>query len=161
MTDRDDVFIKQGIYDQSRQFAFTNITDNDFESKWGGSPIKVKAHQTVTLPHHLAVKLTTELVDKIMLGDLKTEHDAMRAKDPNWKAAQGAGKLGIPAVRAIWEDKILRELEIDEEKPEIQVLRAQIKDQLLADLNQEKTAPVTAVKLNQAEFADVKPKKVK
>jgi len=151
--------LKEGIYDPTRQFAFTNITDNEFVSAWGGSPIKVKAHQTITLPHHLAVKLTIELVDKIMSEELKVVHDANRAKDPNWKAGQGAGSMGIPAIRKVWEDKILRELEIDEERPEIQILRSQIKEQLLNDMSQEKAKSVDNVKVVPGEFASIKGKK--
>ena len=52
---------KMGIYNPLLRAAFTNITEEEFVSAWGGEPIKVPAGRTVELPHHLAVKLTKEL----------------------------------------------------------------------------------------------------
>jgi len=45
--------------------------------------------------------------------------------------------LGVPAARKVWEDKICRVLEVDEESPQVQVMRSQIREELMKDLKAE------------------------
>jgi hypothetical protein len=150
----------EGLYNPSLRFAFTNITAKEFTSKWDGAPINVPAGATVELPHHLAEKLTNELVDLIMQG--------LAVMDDRGTMSEKQGtSLGVPAMRQIWEDKIVRSLEMDEESPQLQILRSQIKAELEADLQDAQKAPasVTEINFNPTEFADlnneVKEKSVK
>lgn len=147
----------EGMFNPSLRFAFTNITDEDFVSAWGGSPITVKPHQTIELPHHLANKLTDELVDKIMIGNAKLDEVTYYKAHPDMQpnTYRAASSLGVPAARKVWEDQIVRLLELDEESPEIQVMRAQIKEELLADMSKETSREPVPVPSSIAEFAEL------
>ncbi len=147
-----------GLFNPALRFAFTNITTEDFASAWNGSPIIIKAGQTVELPHHLADKLTDELVNKIMIGKAKLDEVTYYKKNPNAAANtyRAPSSLGVPAARKVWEDQIVRQLQVDEESPEIQVIRAQIREQLQADLKKETSkAPPNAPSSLEA-FAEIK-----
>ena len=104
----------EGVYNPLRRFAFTNITDDLFTFHWNGSPISVKAHETIELPHHLMVIAATKLVDKIMMQQSKEDEIEGRKTDRFYR---GASMLGVPAARKVYEDQIVRELEVDEESP--------------------------------------------
>lgn len=147
----------EGVYNPSRRFAFTNITEEDFVSAWDGSPITIKPGQTVELSHHLADKLTDELVDKIMIGNAKL--DEVAKNQPYYRSPQGMN-LGVPAARKVWGDQIVRELSVDEESPEIQVMRAEIKSQLMEDLNKEVSSGPPVLPIIDTEFAGLKEEKV-
>lgn len=147
--------VKNGIYDASKRFAFTNIRDTDFTFKWDGKPITVKAGETIELPHHLAVLATLQLTDEIMIKGFKESNP-----DPLKPSPQGTS-LGVPAARAYWEQKILRELEVDEESPQITIMRMKIKEELERDLNKEKSKPVESIAVGQSEFAELKADKKK
>ena len=122
-----------GLFNPLARYAFTNITDEDFTSKWDGQVIgPIKPRQTIELPHHLAVKLTKEMVDSIMIG--KAKLDEVSVNQPYYRSPQGSA-IGVPAARKVWEDQILRELQVDEESPEIQVMRAKIREELIEDMS--------------------------
>lgn len=144
----------EGVYNPALRFAFTNITDEDFVSAWNNSPIIIKAHQTVELPHHLADKLTDELVDKIMIGEAKMEE--LEKNQQYYRSPKGIS-LGIPAARKPWEDKIVRQMEVDEESPELQVIRAQIREELTNDLQnaQQPKQPASDIKISPTEFSEL------
>lgn len=142
--------VKNGIYDATKRFAFTNIRDTDFTFKWDGKPITVKAGQTIELPHHLAVLATLQLTDEIMIKGFKESNP-----DPLKPAPNGTA-LGVPAARAYYEEKILRELEVDEESPQVTIMRMQIKEELEKDLAKQKGKPVERVAVGEGEFAEVK-----
>jgi len=136
----------EGVFNPLRRFAFTNITDDLFTFHWDGKPISVKAHDTIELPHHLMYIATTKLVDKIMIAKFKDDED--KAINVNKDGRHKAGlSLGVPAARKVYEDQIVRELEVDEESPQIQVMRAQIRDQVLSDIanGEKKAAPVSDI----------------
>ena len=150
-----DILHPEGLFNPTLRFAFTNITEEDFKSYWNGSPIIVKAGQTVELSHHLAVKMTKEIVDKIMLQEVKIDDEA-HADVPYYRSPRGMN-LGVPAARKVWEDKVVRMLEPDEESPEIQVIKAQLKAEILAAQNKEQiqTEPVH-IPTSLNEFAELK-----
>jgi len=152
--------VKEGIYDPLKRFAFTNITDEVFTFKWGGQPISVKPQETIELPHHLAVLATTNLVDKIMLDEARKDEEETRKKnkDPYWRSPKGIS-VGVPEARKPYEQKILRELKPDEESPQIQVMRAQIREELERDLKQENSPKVQRMSVSKEEFAEIKSKK--
>lgn len=141
-----------GIFNPALRFAFTNITTDDLVSAWDGSPITVKPGQTVELSHHLANKLTDELVDKIMIGAAKL--DETTKNQPYYRSPMGSS-LGVPGARKVWEDQIVRPLAVDEESPEIQIIRSQIKAELEADMAKEPGGSVSDIQMNPAEFAEL------
>jgi hypothetical protein len=145
------------MYNPARRFAFTNILEEDFTSYWGGSPIVVKAGQTVELPHHLADKLTDEIVNKIMISNAKTNEVEYYQKNPNAavNTYRAPSSLGVPQVRKQWEDKVVRELKVDEESPEMQVLRAQIRDEIQADMSGKASTEPVQVPASINEFAEL------
>lgn len=148
----------EGLYNPALRFAFTNITMEDFTSAWGGSPIIVKAGETIELPHHLADKLTDQLVDQIMIGEAKLNEVEYYKSHPGTRINdyRAPSMLGVPAARKVWEDQIVRELAVDEESPQLQVMRAQIKEELLADLNAETSTAPVPVPTSIEEFAELK-----
>lgn len=156
-----DTLHPEGLFNPLLRFAFTNITEEPFISAWDGNPITVSAGATVELTHHLAVKMTKELTDKIMIGQAKL--DAL-AKGLTGANTPRTGNLGVPAARKVWEDKICRELKVDEESPQVQILRAQIKSEMLADMKAEPSSGAPIMPSSIEEFAELKqspePKKV-
>lgn len=152
------LYIRQGIYNPLLRFAFTNITEEEFVSAWGGEPIKIPAGHTVELQHHLAAKLTKELVDKIMIGNAKLNEVEFYQKNPNAmpNTYRAPSSLGVPGARKIWEDQICRLLAPDEESPQTQLMRIKIKEELMRDL---KAEPASGSPLDNApklsEFADL------
>lgn len=140
-----------GLFNPLRRFAFTNITEDVFISHWDGQPITVQAGQTVELTHHLANKLTDELVDKIMIGEAKL--DEVTKNQPYYRSPKGSS-LGVPAARKVWEDQIVRELQVDEESPEIQTMRAKIREEVLSDLKRE-PAKAEIQLPSMTEFAEI------
>ena len=144
----------EGLYNPALRFAFTNITEEPFVSYWDGQPMTVPAGQTVELPQYLAVKMTKELTDKIMIGEAKL--DAL-SKGLVGAQTPRTSQLGVPAARKVWEDKICRVLDVDEESPQVQVMRAQIKAELLADLSAEAQPKGTPeLPSSLGEFAELK-----
>lgn len=142
----------QGLFDPSKRFAFTNITTEDFVSAWNGSPITIKAGVTVELPHHLANKLTDELVDKIIIGDAKL--DEVTKSQPYYRSPIGMS-LGVPAARKVWEDQIVRELAVDEESPQVQVMRAELRAELEAELTKQPSREPIPVPTSLSEFSEL------
>lgn len=156
---KDELLHPEGLYNPSLRFAFTNITDEDLVSYWGGQPITVKAGKSVELTHHLAVKLTKELVDRIMQGEAKLDEINYYKNNPNtapnaYRSPKG-GMMGVPAQRKIWEDKICRLMEVDEESPEIQVMKAELRAEILAAQNQEVKHEPVHIPTSIAEFAEL------
>lgn len=148
---------KDGVFNPLRRFAFTNITDDLFTFHWDGKPISVKAHDTIELPHHLMVLAAIKLVDKIMIGNAKKDEIEGRKTDRFYR---GANMMGVPEARKVYEDQIVRELQVDEESPQIAVLKTQIRDQVLHDIEvgAKKAAPVESIvaSVNLDNFAQVK-----
>ena len=143
------LWVKQGIYDPTKRFAFTNITKEVFTFTWGKTPITVKPDETVELPHHLAVLATTQLVDIIMQKDIKEEEDRMKIETKNaYYRSPRASSLAVPAVREVWESKIVKELKPNESKlSESQrgVLRSELKDNLIKDMKAENSPSIEKI----------------
>lgn len=148
-----------GLYNPALRFAFTNITDEDLTSYWGGQPIVVKAGQSVELSHHLAVKLTKELVDRIMQGEAKLDELNYYKQNPNtapnlYRSPKGP-MAGVPAARKVWEDKICRLMGQDEESPEIQVMKAELKAEILANMNKEPSKEPVSIPSSIEAFSQI------
>ena len=163
MAEEKNVLYPEGLFNPLLRFAWTNITEEKFESKWNGSPITVPAGATVELTHHLAVKFTKELVDKIMIGNAKL--DEITKNQPYYRSPLGSS-LGVPLARKVWEEQICRQMAVDEESPQVQVIRATIKAELLADMSKEPARQgsenaVTSAPPTVQEFADLTKKETK
>ena len=141
-----DLFPKDGIYDNTRRFAFTNITDDLFTFHWDGKPISIKAHDVIEMPHYLAAIATRKLIDKIMVSKFKKEEEDGINVGKDGRHRFGLS-LGVPAARQVYEDQIVRELALDEESPQVAIMRAQMRDEIMGDIKraEEKTAPVESV----------------
>ncbi len=138
------IFKKEGIYDPAALYALTNITDDDFSSRWNNQEVTIKSGQTVELPEYLAAKFSKDLIDKIMqgnavIGGVKTEKNTL---------------MGIEANRDVWENKIVKRLEVDEESTQMQLLRIKVIDEIKADVKKAEEEPkdVSTV-LQSEEFA--------
>jgi len=112
------------IFTAGKRFSFTNITNEDFESKWGGVPIVVPPHKTIEISdrvpfigagmgENLALKFTRELVDKILLGQVN-EMPATTPMEEKKRSNVAAG-MRVPFQRQKLEDQILKELEPEDE----------------------------------------------
>jgi hypothetical protein len=125
-------------------------------------PTTVKPHQTIEVAHHIAVLATKKLCDQIMMGDVKKEEDIYKAAHPSepYHRSPRASSVGVPMARKPIEDKILRELQVDEESPEISMMRAEMKEQLMNDLSKEKAAPASEIRIDPVEFADIDESKI-
>lgn len=149
---------ESGIYDPLKRFAFTNITVEPFTFTWDKIPLTVKPNETIELPHHLAAIATKNLVDKIMIESIKIEESQMQLerKDPYFRHPK-ASSLGVPGARKIWEDKIVRQLAIDEESPAVAVMRMKLKAELEADLKagSETAKSISSMNPSVSEFAGV------
>lgn len=158
------------MYDPSKRYGFTNITDEPFTFSWNSNPITVKPGNEVELPEHMAILATHKLVDQIMQKEIHEEEKKMKVelRDPLYRSPRGTS-MGVPMARKPYEDKIIRELKVDEQSPEIKILRAQAKDQLLNDLTggQKSAEPINGAVLaqniaeitgNPTEFADLSKK---
>lgn len=153
------LYIRQGIYNPMLKFAFTNITEETFTSAWGGEPIVIPAGHTVELPHHLAAKLTKELVDKIMIGNAKLNEVEFYNKNANAmpNTYRAPSSLGVPGARKVWEDQIVHLMAPDEESPQTQLMRIKIKEELMRDLQAEPStgSPLDNAPASLDEFADL------
>lgn len=157
---KEDLLHPEGLFNPTLRFAFTNITDEDFTSYWAGQPIIVKAGQSVELTHHLAVKMTKEMVDKIMQGEAKLDEVNYYKNNPNtapnmYRSPIGS-MMGVPSARKEWEDKVCRLMSQDEESPEMVLMKTQLRDEILAGVNKEKQtdAPVH-IPTSLSEFSEL------
>jgi hypothetical protein len=155
-----------GVYNPLLRFAFTNITEEPFEIRWNGEHVTtVQKDQTVELPHHLAVVCTKQLVDKIMIANAKLSEIEFYQKNPNMQSNsfRASSSLGVPSARKVWEDRICRVMEVDEESPQVQIMRAQIKAELQADLSAQPSqgSPLDNAPKSISEFADLTKKEEK
>lgn len=149
---------KDGIYDPLARYGFTNIDTEPFDFKWGGQSIIVQPGQEVEMPEYMAITATQHLVDRVMLKEIHEEEVEMRQKrkEPFWRSPRGLS-FGIPAARKPYEDKVLRKLALDEESPQVAIMKAQIREQVLKDINaKENKEPISeSVIAGTKEFAGV------
>jgi hypothetical protein len=152
MANKDYFLTPEGIFDPLARFAFTNITEEDFVTAWNGSPVTIKPGMTIEVGHSQAQNFTKQLVDKIIIGNAKLDE---LAKDKPYYVSPTATHLGIPAMRKVWEDKIVHQMKADEESPKTQLMRAQIKAELLADMSREPSGGSPVLPASLGDFADL------
>lgn len=137
----EDVLHPNGVFDPLLRFAFTNVSSEDFKSFWNGRPVTVKAGDTVKLTHHLAVKFLKELVDQIIIGEAKLDETNFYKNNPNalvntYRSKKGLD-LGIPAKRKEWEDKIIKQLPMEQDALQLEIMRSEFIETLSNDLKKE------------------------
>lgn len=145
-----------GLYDPTKRFAFTNISNEDFYIVWNKQRVKVAPKETVELPEYLALKSTHELVDKVMLGEQYDKLLKIRETKPDYIAPPGAGMLGVPAARKPYEDRILKELSPkNTTESQLQVLR--MKNEIEQDIKRsaKKSEDVSTIKVSEQAFAEL------
>lgn len=135
-------FVERGMYNPLKRYGFTNITTEDFTFTWNSSPITVKPGVEIELPEHMAILATHKIVDQVMnkLADEDTKRLRVEMRDSTARSPLGIS-VGIPAARKPFEDKVLRELKVDEQSPQVQVLKAQVRDQIIGDLTNSQKPP--------------------
>lgn len=138
--------VKDGIYDPSKRFQFTNIGTNEFTFEWGGVPIHVAAGEKIELPHYLAVLATKRLVDNIMIAEIKEKELKIREETKNPSYHARTSSLAVPAARKPYEDKILKELEPKQgNDAQLNVTRAKIAEELARDMKRENSPRIEAI----------------
>lgn len=152
---------KEGLFDPTKRFAFTNITTEDFKSAWNSVPVIVKAGETIEISnvtpipgagHALAVLMTNQMIDQIIIGDAKL--DEVTKNQPYYRSPKGMS-LGVPAVRDIWEKQIVRELDADEESPALQTIRKQMREEIEQGIVAKQETEPVHIPTNIGEFADL------
>lgn len=129
----------EGMYNPTLRFAFTNVQDNEFVSYWGGKQYRIKPHQSVKLPHHLAVKFTKEIVDRILQEKGK------------------AATMGHPLVREPIENEVLKILP-SEDSAEMEVIRQEFIEQIKGDVSAQPGVPVEPIIAPKMDFEDLTPR---
>lgn len=149
--------IDRGVYDPTKRYGFKNITEKPFTFSWDNNPITVPPGEEIELPEYMAIMATHKQVDQIMSEIAFEDTVRLRKENKDYAARSPLGiAMGVPSARKPYEDKILRELKLDEKNPQVQILRAQIKEQLMTDLTngQKPAAPIESVVAGIAQFGN-------
>lgn len=170
--------LRDGIYLPAQRFSFTNITDSPFASRWGGVPVIVGEHESIEisdstpffgagLGHKLAIKFTTELVDSIFAGKAKMVQvqgdETHKPGDVVYNRPAIGMMAGVPAQRKVYEDQILKKLDVDEEDGAVKSIKQFLVSQLATDASRKEGEMVEPEKgfseIPKGGFAEA-PKKV-
>lgn len=150
--------LKEGIYDPLRQFAITNINDEDYELLWDSKVVaRLKPGDTVQLPHHLAVIAAVQIADIAIFKEIHEDEKA-HASTPYYKSPKGSN-LYIPNARKPYEDRIIKEIDVDTTAVQYQVIAAQKREEILSDLNAENAKPVSSISAAPDAMSSIKSKK--
>lgn len=143
---------KAGVFNNAQRYSVTNILDEDLNFTWGGNPFSIPKGKTVSLPQYLANTVLDQMVDKILMGEMKAEEEAFYEKNPNVEINKhrSPNLLNNPIKRKELEDKICITLALEKGSTEAQLLAMQIKEELERDLSAQPSTeppsiPVSAV----------------
>ena len=147
---------KQGMFDPTKRYSVKNITGELFSFRWNGVDIEMKVDESLELPQYLAYNAVNKMIDQVIMGEQKKELDKIRETNPSFIAPHGAGRLGVPAYRLQYEQRIVKELSPkvgNDAKLDIVRLREQVE----ADIRRssEESKPIESVKVAQTEFAEL------
>lgn len=148
---------EQGMFDPSKRYAFTNITDEPFSFGWNGVNIDVAPKETIEIPQYLAYQAVNKMIDQLIMAKNKKDLDKIRETNPAYLTPPGAGMMGIPAYRVTFEDMIVKELTPKSgNDAKLDIIRA--KEAVMSDIrrSQEEAKPVESIKIAQTEFAELK-----
>lgn len=124
---------KEGLYDQSRRYRFTNVDDEEFIGMWDSKVyVRVPVGESVTLPESQAINFAKDLATRVMIKDEKRKYVPTQ-NAPTYEESQKS-RVGIPAARDPYEKRILQLIEQGEETPEMQALRSELRDEVMRDL---------------------------
>ncbi len=126
--------VERTLYDNTQRYKFTNIDDEPFVGLWDGREfVTVKPGQSVTLPEAQAITYAKDLCTRVMQKEEK-EKFVPNARAATWEESDRS-RVGIPMARKPYEDRIVQKLSTDEDSPETQALRSEIREELLRDLS--------------------------
>ena len=124
---------KEGLYDQTRRYKFNNIGDEEYVGMWNSKVfVTVPPGESVTLPEAQAITFAKDLCTRVMLKEEKARF-VPNMYEPTWEMSQRS-RAGIPLARDPYEKRILQAIEEGQETPELQALRSQIREEVMADL---------------------------
>lgn len=150
--------LKEGIYNPLRRFAVTNTNDEMYELKWDGKVVaRLQPGDTVELPHHLAVIAATQIADLVIMKEVVADEKENKSI-PGYRS-KIAYKLQVPDARKPYEDKIIKEIEVDTEAPQFQVIVAQKREELLSNLQQENAKSISSLSVGTDSMSSIKAKK--
>lgn len=149
--------VKDGVYDPKKRFAVTNIMDEDFTFSWDGVESVIKAGDTVELPHHLMVLVATKMTDKCILEEAWAENKEIHKATP-WIDSRKNASLGVPELRKMYEDRIVKEIPFDQASSQFKILASQQMEQIKKDFSAEPAQPVQSFAPDPSEFAELKSK---
>lgn len=166
----------EGIYDNKRNFAVTNWSDEDFTANWKNEAITEKqldgslklidtgdnfytlhAGEVKTYPMYLAYYITKNFVDREMGKDAaKVPMNA----DGSYSRQRERLEMAVAnkEMRKPYEDKTMQEVIPGKESPEVTAMRAQIRKELIIEGTLSNEMNNNADGTPKEEFADV-PKK--
>lgn len=125
---------ERSLYDNSQRYKFTNIDDEEFVCMWNGEEItRIPAGASVTLPESQAITYAKDLCTRVMTKEERAKF-VPNMREATWEESQKT-RVGLPMARDPYEKRILSKLNASDETPEIQLMKAQIKDQLLSDMS--------------------------
>ena len=103
------------------------------------------------------VKIVTEIVDKIMIGEAHTDKLAHIKDHPYYDSPKSLA-LGVPAMREVWENQIVKELP-PINNTEMILERIEMKSILEKDLAAEVGIPSEPIPTKVEEFAQIAEKR--
>lgn len=135
----------EGMYDNKRNFAVTNWSDEDFTVNWKESPnpetgdngdnfYTLHAGETKTYPMYLAYYITRNFVDREMNKDAQKVPN-----NPDGTPSRQRERLEMAVanadMRKPYEDKTIQEVVPGKESPEVTAMRAKIREELIIQGN--------------------------
>lgn len=125
---------KVGLYDLTQRYRLTNIDDEKFTGRWNGRTFVVlNPGESATIPESQAINFAKEICTRVMQKEEKAKF-VPNMNEPTWEQSQRT-RVGLPMARDAYEKRILQKIEAGEETPELQVMRAQMREQLLNDMS--------------------------
>lgn len=130
---------KAGVFNNAQRYAVTNILDEDMNFTWGGNPFSIPAGKTVSLPMYLANSVLDQMVDKMLMAEMKANETAYYEKNPNAEINRYRSPNFLNNInkRKELEEKICKPLALEKGSTEAQLLAMQIREELEHDLKQE------------------------
>jgi hypothetical protein len=148
---------EQGMFDPTKRYSFTNITDEPFQFGWNGVNIDVAPKESIEITQYLAYQAVNKMIDQLIMAKNKKDLDKIRETNPAYLTPPGAGMMGIPAYRVTFENMIVKELPSKSgNDAKLDIIRA--KEAIMSDIKRsaEEPQPIESIKVAQTEFAELK-----
>ena len=147
---------EQGMFDPTKRYSFTNITEEPFQFGWNGINIDVAPGESIEIPQYLAYQANNKMIDSLIMAKNKKDLDKIRETNPAYLTPPGAGMMGVPAYRETFEKLIIKELPPKSgNDAKLDIIRA--KEIVMADIkrSQQEVQPIETIKVAQTEFAEL------